>query len=394
MTRHSCRQQPSGFLFSLVDRIGFVDAVSWDQVVADSSLFLQRDTLALLEEHGPPGMRPHYAMVHRGDEPVAALACQTVDLTADQLVSEHDVDGLTDRLKQATLGKLRGRTMFVGNLYCWGNHGVAFAPGEDPAELWPGIADALYRMRRAEKLNGAIDYVLVKDLGPRLQATAKGLRQFGYRSFETEPDMVLSLDPSWTSFDDYTAQLTAKYRRAIKKTEKGVTDAGFELRRIDDLSPHADRLHSLYRNVQERAEVRLTRLTPGYLPALAELLGPERFRCSALVDGEKWVGFVTTLRDGDRGIGYFLGIDYEASERAPVYHRLLQQVVADAIDLGCTEISFGRTALDAKARLGCQPRSQATWVRHRGPVRNKLLRKLVCLFQADEAPERSPFKTS
>ena len=38
------------------------------------------------------------------------------------------------------------------------------SPNEEPARLWPAIAEALYRIRNAEKLVGKADYVLVKDI--------------------------------------------------------------------------------------------------------------------------------------------------------------------------------------------------------------------------------------
>ncbi|HSX59788.1 MAG TPA: hypothetical protein VLF18_06285 [Tahibacter sp.] len=46
------------------------------------------------------------------------------------------------------------RLLVCGSLVSSGLHGLAFAPGEDPALLWHGVAEALYRIRRADRLHG------------------------------------------------------------------------------------------------------------------------------------------------------------------------------------------------------------------------------------------------
>jgi len=129
-----------------------------------------------------------------------------------------------------------------------------------------------------------------------------------------------------------------------------------------------------------------------YLPALARALGPDRFRCTLLRRGDDVAGFVTTLKDGDTAIGYYIGIDYAANEQVPVYLRLLQATVADAISLGCRQLSLGRTALEPKARLGAKPLPLSVWVRHRVSVMNYLIRPLLGAIPHDEPPERSAQK--
>jgi hypothetical protein len=104
------------------------------------------------------------------------------------------------------------------------------------------------------------------------------------------------------------------------------------------------------------------------------------------------LGFVTTLKDGETAVGYYIGFDGRANAELPIYFRLLQAVVEDAIQMGCRQISFGRTALEPKARLGAKPVPVHIWVRHRVPAMNILLRGLMQTLSHEEAPDRSPFK--
>jgi Acetyltransferase (GNAT) domain len=286
---------------------------------------------------------------------------------------------------------LEERVLVAGNLLSWGFHGVAFAPDEDPASLWPGVAEALYRIRRAEKLGGQTDFSMVKDLTPA-ENHVEALRRFSYRPMETEPNMVLQIDPEWRSYEDYLAALDAKYRRNSRDQLKKLTVAGCQMERVADLRPLAKRLHDLYLSVQSRAAVKLITLPSGFLPALAEAAGND-FRCTVVRRGEQVLGFVTTLRDGDTAIAYYIGFDRaEAVEGLPLYLRLLHVTVADAIDWRCRRLSLGRTALEPKATLGAKPEPMAVWMRHRVPALNWVLRGMFDSVPHAEAPERNPFK--
>ena len=108
-------------------------------------------------------------------------------------------------------------------------------------------------------------------------------------------------------------------------------------------------------------------------------------------DGEM-PGFVTRLKDGDTAVGYYIGFDRPSNADFPIYFRLLQAVVNDAIKLGCRRLSLGRTALEPKARLGARPEPMRVWIRHRIPALNILVRALLHGVSHDEAPERNPFK--
>jgi hypothetical protein len=398
-SRHQERHRPTGFGFAIADRVDYLNRETWDTLTAQASLFLRRDLLRALEQHGPENIVPRYAMIFRGDKPVAALAAQMVTVTGGQLRQENGAEKRPANLLRLALApaakaastNLRERILVAGNLLSWGFHGIAFAADEDPAALWPGVAEALYRIRRAERLTGQTNFVLVKDLTDQ-QSGLEALRRFSYRPLETEPNMVLTLDPGWRSYDDYLAALDAKYRRNAKDQLKKLAGAGCTLEPVTDLAPHSRRLHELYRAVQGNASVRLVTLTENCLPAMARALGGD-FRCTAVRRGEEILGFVTCLRDGPTAIAYYIGFDRAAAaEGLPIYLRLLHSTIGDAIDWRCQRLSLGRTALEPKAALGARPEPMTVWLRHRLPALNWLLRGMLGAVPHNDAPERNPFK--
>lgn len=383
---HRARHRPTGFGFAFADSVEYLDAARWDALTLGGSLFLSRPYLRVLEEAGPENLRQRYAMIFRGREAVAVVAAQCVTVSAARARKA----GGGERLA-AALERVRERMLVCGNLLSWGQHGVAFAPGEDTAALWPAVAEALYRLRRADKLSGDADLIMVKDITAEHAAGADELSKFSYRQLETDPDMVLEISPRWGSYEDYLGSLNAKYRKAARQIEKDVAAAGCRVEELRDVAGHAEELHGLYMQTHRHARLRLVTLPAAYLPALAEQLGAG-MRCTVVRRDEKLLGFVTTLRDGETAVGYYMGFDREANAEFPVYLRLLQSVVGDAIGLGCRRLSLGRTALEPKARLGARPAPMSVWIRHRVPALNVAVRGLLRAVSHDEAPDRNPFK--
>jgi hypothetical protein len=167
--------------------------------------------------------------------------------------------------------------------------------------------------------------------------------------------------------------------------------AGCVVETLSDVAECSEQLHALYLQVHDRQKMRLVKLHPEFIPTLAATF-KAGFRCTVLRKGGEMMGFVTTLKDGDVAVGYYIGFDTAANKEIPVYFRLLQAVVDDAIQMGCRKISFGRTALEPKARLGAKPESLHVWVRHRVPALNLIVRGLMQSISHEEPPERSPFK--
>ena len=387
---HKERHRPTGFGFALADSVDYFDAQRWDSVTAHDSFFLSRRYLRILEEAGPDNLRQRYALIFRGREPVAAVVAQAVKVSLARVRKNSRKDKIS-----APLERLEEKMLVCGNLLSWGMHGISFAPNEDRKALWPAVAEALYRLRRADKLFGDTAFVMVKDITDEHSDGASALSRFSYRQLETEPNMVLDIASKWRSYDDYLASLTSKYRKTAKQIEKEVSAAGCQVEEVKDaheVGKYAKSLHELYLQTHRNARLRLVTLSPDFIPTLAERLGTDMRTTIVRNDGQL-LGFVTTVRDGETAVGYYIGFDRKANAEFPIYFRLLQAVVDDAIKLGCRKLSLGRTALEPKARLGARPEPMRVWIRHRIPMLNVLVRGLLhTISHHDDAPVRNPFK--
>ncbi|MGB7325624.1 MAG: GNAT family N-acetyltransferase [Rubripirellula sp.] len=389
----SATKRPSNFQFAIASRIEFLDADHWDIVTRAASIFMSRRFLGNAQDDFVGEIVRDFAIIYDAGRPVAAVATQSFSVSGEQLFDQKSVKRsiLPPDLKRKSLALVKRRITMCGNVHTWGPDGVAFAPGCDRVKVWAGVAECLYRIRRANRLHGQTDYVIVKDLFENDREPASELASLRYSPLETEPNMVLAIDPNWQSFDDYAASLTKRYRAAARKVFKPFETESFEVAVIKDAHAEADDLYRLYQSVAQRADVCLFPLQPTTLPRMADSLGDDFVSIGIRHEG-KLVGFVTVIRDGETAIGFYLGMDYEENATLPIYHRLLLAVIEQAIRWRCRRISFGRTALEAKSRLGCKPESTHVWVRHRVPLLNAFVQQILKTVSHDEPPERNPFK--
>ncbi len=401
-------RRPSGLKFVIADGIALLNGVQWDQVVGQSTFFLGRDYLYMLEQDGPENIVPRYVLIFEDEQPVAAVYLQIASVSGSKLGKKKEVVEVVkaknplalirNALAPAANGLsegLRERILVCGNLLSYGFHGVAFAEGVDKAALWPAVAEAIYRIRRAEKLSGQTDFILIKDIIPSEAPHIEVLSKLSYRSLETEPNMVLDIAPEWKNYDGYLASLASKYRSSVRQQIlKPIEAAGCVVEHIADLEQYGERLHALYMQVHEKASLRLFTLPASYFAALEQAAGGNLL-CSIIRrkdDINDLLGFIITLKDGAMAYGYHIGFDRHAGETLPLYLRLLHASIADAMQLGCSQLSLGRTALEPKARLGAQAQPITVWMRHRQPVMNVFVRNLLRVIPHEEAPERNPFK--
>lgn len=387
---------PAHLHYAIADSIGMLDASQWQALAGDRSFFLSQPYLRAMERVLPANLSARYALISRpgadGPEPLAAVYMQLADVQPAQLRPEKPKAAATTAKASAIERLATQRVLTCGNLLTYGQHGVAMAPGADEKLVWHGVAEALYRVARAEKLVGRTHFTMIKDLHAPHTPGAKHLENLSYRYVETEPNMVLALGPAWKTYDDYLGSLTSKYRTNVRKAVfEPIAQAGCTIERLADVAPHRDALFALYKQVQSNASVRMFELQPDYFATLQRAAG-ERFRCSVVRRGEQLLGFMISVADGDTSVAYHIGFDRAAAAELPLYLRMLHAGIEHALDMGCRRISYGRTALEPKAAMGAKPEPFAILCRHRQPLVNKLIKGLLTGIEHEEPPERSPFK--
>jgi hypothetical protein len=388
----------SGLHFDLYSTAEALPDRDWSAVVDPSHAFLQPTYLRALERSRPERMTFFYALFREQGRPVAVASFQCLDFGMDGFgpnllpegMAPEDAAGTSFFVRaqlKRVLGRMRVRVLVCGNLFVCGPHGFAHRPELDEARAWAALAEAVDALQAQER---NLTFVLVKDLALDAHGATRALEGAGLDRVQVEPTMVLTVRPTWRSFDDYLGDLTTKYRAQARKSRRqfeGVERRSLQAGEIAALAP---RVEELYGAVHQRSRLRPSRVSADYFVRMKEALG-EAFNFLGYFEGGELRGFNSRLRSGDELESYYLGVDYAHNERLALYFNALLDDVEYGIDTGARRIQFGRTSLERKSALGAEPLDLNLFTRHREPLLYPMVKSLLHLVQP-KWTARHPFK--
>src|ERR1044071_5782781 len=88
--RHEERHRPTGFRFAFADGVDFLHPQHWDAVTARRTIFLRREILRVIADHGSENVSPRYALIFRREKPVAAVAAQIIQVTGEHIRPDNN----------------------------------------------------------------------------------------------------------------------------------------------------------------------------------------------------------------------------------------------------------------------------------------------------------------
>jgi hypothetical protein len=160
---------------AIADRFSQLNVDQWRAVTAGQSLFYSAEYQQAFEQFRPANLEARYALISDGDTPLSVVCMQIARVDLTQVGNGKQVGAL-----QKIGSKVSQRVLVCGNLLVYGLHGVCFAPGADRELVWRAVTEVLYRVRRAEKLAGHTDMVLIKDLDDAAAVESRVLERLSY----------------------------------------------------------------------------------------------------------------------------------------------------------------------------------------------------------------------
>jgi hypothetical protein len=162
----------------------------------------------------------------------------------------------------------------------------------------------------------------------------------------------------------------------------------------EEVAAHARKIYALYQQVTERQPVRMGLLSEDFIPALMRAY-PQGLKVWGIWEGSEMVAFASGwVREGSFDM-FYIGFDYARNAALHLYFNILFFAIEQAILLRKPLLILGRTALEAKARVGCKPQYLNTFLY----IRNGLLREIIGRMQSrlvdgsNEWEQRHPFKS-
>ena len=231
--------------------------------------------------------------------------------------------------------------------------------------------------------------LLVKDLPPAMTTYFQNLRPHFLR-MPNDISMEMHIDPEWREVKDYEKALKHKYAQRFRKVRSQLKGVNIRELSAEEVDEHKHRLFALYNQVANKQDVRLGFLSAEYLPMLKHAF-EKSFKIWAFYKESVLIGFYSAWHHNHTFDMYYIGFDYESNKEFNLYFNMLFFGVEQAINNHCRLLIMGRTALEAKARLGCEPKYLSTFIY----IKNKWIRQWVNNIgprnEGEEWENRHPF---
>jgi len=199
--------------------------------------------------------------------------------------------------------------------------------------------------------------------------------------------------PEWSSFEDYEKSLKHKYAQRLRKVRQGLE--GLEIKKLSDeeIIAQKEKLHALYLQVCTHQPVTMGFLSPDFIVLLRKFYEGQ-LKVWAVYENGEMIAFLSGWARATVFDMFYIGFDYSRNADRNLYFNILFLSLQQAIQLKRTKLILGRTALDAKARLGCRPRYLHTFLYIRNPLlRGYILRQQQTMSTEEGSWEnKHPFK--
>jgi hypothetical protein len=357
---------------------------SWQNVLpANHNLALVQ--LQAIEQSNLLGMEPLYIMATEGDEVKGVMYAQLLRFKSDFL-SQQSLNTWMRSASCLILSCWPMKLLVFGHLF---RHDGAYCYFTDD-----NVAVALHQqmVETACALNRH-NAVMFKDLEERFVSINKGIEHLTH--FDNDVSMEMHIPAEWQNFDDYKKALKHKYTQRCNKTLKSFAGVTIRDWTLADVQQEAKNIYKLYEQVTQKQSVTLGLLNENYFPIFKESMG-DKLHAQGFYYNNELVAFSTAIvQDGVYDMNY-IGFDYSKNQELQLYFNILFNCITNAISHRCHTLVLGRTALEAKAILGCEPVQKFGYYK----INNSLLRNIAQRIssntiqqQGEQWKSRHPFSS-
>ncbi len=358
----------------------------WDAFLP-AEHFLKKDSLRIYEQANLPDLSYYYVLIYKAEKLVFVSAFQALTFRKYHL----DTDNMKawQGISWGTFTSLVKPKMLVGgHLFRHDISSFYYDEELDNFEAFQLYNDSIM-LAAKESCSQA---VLIKDTrGNFIDYFQHYAPQ--YIMLRNDISMEMSLPAEWQQISDYEKALKHKYAQRYRKVR-----SSWDRLEVKDLDAAAvetekEKIYSLYRHVTEHQQVRLGYLSAELLPLLKKNY-PDTMKIWGIYEDGKLVAFASAWLKPDAFDMFYIGFDYARNQDMQLYFNILFLSLEKAIEYKKPKLILGRTALEAKARIGCKPQYLHTFLYIRNPIlRNIFARMQQSITQSEgEWESRHPLK--
>lgn len=377
--------------YSSVDEI---PSKVWSSLNANENVYFKKSFLKSVEENHQNLGFFYVVLLDNNGNPKCFGSIQIIDFFFETV--KNDLESFAKKVKEFGQKlhlfpkKKPFKLLICGNTFVSGEHGILIANGFDKKQIIKELAKAILNyVNSNDKYH--IDAFLLKDFINESLSITNELKDFNYHPFSVEPNMVLHLDKSWNTFDDYLQALKTKFRVKAKKALKLSKSLSVKDVTKDSISQQLSDMEQLYKKVAKNASFNLSDFNLNtYKEFMYQLDNNYIIKTYYLED--KMVGFMSGVINNDSLDAHFVGIDYSLNRELAIYQRMLYDYIKIAIDNNSKTLNFGRTASEIKSSVGAEPQDLTMYLRHKKSITNKIIKLFLMRVQPTPFRQNLPFK--
>lgn len=371
----------------ILNSVKAITANDWQTLNSKHTFYFSPEFLSAFEASNP-NIVFKYILLYKDRKPVGLANIQIIELGIDAIIKNIKLTGFLKRTIHFLLCKSGLKILFCGNVFLSGEYGIYLNPDIDKENAFLCISKAIRKISKEAK---PLHAIFVKDFYQASRKITDHLLNFGYSLTPVEPNMILKIDPSWNNYNDYKADLKSKYRVKVNKADK--TSGVLEAKVFDtsDFVVYKDELQQLYENTIANASFNAQVLNLNTYLKLREAY-QEHFILKAYFFEGKLVGFLSALSNNKHLDAHFIGLNYELNKDCAIYPRILNDYVRLGIELGVSQINFGRTASEIKSTIGATPEDLVCYTRHKRNTINSIIKPLLRQVHIKDFKQHYPFK--
>lgn len=374
-------------IYSSVNQLPF----AWDKLSSQTSVFLQKNYLEALEAAAPKNYHFFYLLFRAKGKAVGISIAHFFPFSGSEGISiDRQASNWQQKLQRWLLKGLNWNFLVLGNSTLTGEYGTYFLP------TFPKTTSSNLLLKASEAIQQSfslkVDVVVSKDWYGDQQGFVRKFLENGFHECAIQPNMLLPIPAAWQIFDDYLAAMRSKYRIRAKRAMKKLGRINKYYLDVAQIKTQEEKIHRLYQNVAERADLNVAQLPVHYFYTLKRQLGND-FQMLAYFDENELIGFCTSIRDERTLEAHFLGLDENYNTSHQLYLNMLLDLVHSGIEQNMHEIAFSRTALEIKSSIGAVPRAMFGYIKHKNSLVHPFIPFLFRFFGAEiDWVQRHPFK--
>lgn len=361
---------------------------AWDVMLPAGHKF-KTANLAYIEDSKIDNLTHYYGVLTVNGVMVGGMYLQRLAVNKDHYPDFSNTGTIAGHVYK-TVSKRSYGLLVAGNLFYTGFPSYWFNNQAISTNIfYKAFKQAINKLLSATKSSA----LMLKDVDVQLKKQLE-TKNWGFTHMGEDIFMQMTLNPGWKTLDDYTKSLTKKYVARIKKMQVGRWELTTRMLNLSEIEAYLPDIERLYLDVCGHSSVKIGILNGDYFVNMKNVLG-EKFEVWGWFKGDKMMAFTTSvIENGDYEV-YYIGYSEADNKTYCIYPNILLHGVERSILLHKNTLKLGRTALEAKAIIGCKPVYLDNYIKLKSKPMQLGLKYMLKAFATERGYEwkkRNPFK--